>query len=512
MQRRNMLLTLAVAATLGTSSPFAFAADKTMNVDICVVGAGAGGITAGMAAVDAGFKTVILEKLAVIGGGGNYMEGTFAVGSRLQIKDNVGVTPEKQFKRVMDFHHWRINGKALNSWLKQTATTIDWLEAHGIHFEGVHTAFIDGNRTWHMFEGGHGSSLIKNFAQKIEAKGGQILTSTPAKSLIIDKAGVVRGVVAKNDDGDTITIHAKAVIIATGGFSCNPEMVKKYLPYAGYESAGSPGRTGDGVQMLEKAGAKLVNMNVTMQAGLWLKGVPTGLQFGKDGVTNATYVRLLAALFQPYLKVSPRGERFADETLPLEYISNAAEEIGGEAFAVFDDNTRLEMIQKGLPRGYFGMVAPGTKFDNFDKLFAQGVKDGFCYKASSLKELAEKTGMDYARLKKTVDRMNAMTKNQKDDEYYKDSQWLREVKKGPFYAIKGSLRTYATVGGASVNEYFQPLRADGSVIKGLYAIGQDAGGLYSDSYDMHIAEGTASSWAINGGRLSVEHIKSELKK
>ena len=105
-----------------------------------------------------------------------------------------------------------------------------------------------------------------------------------------------------------------------------------------------------------------------------------------------------------------------------------------------------------------------------------------------------------------------MTKNQKDDEFYKDSQWLREVKKGPFYAIKGSLRTYATVGGANVNEYFQPLTPDGKVIKGLYAIGQDAGGLYSDSYDMHIAEGTASSWAINGGRLSVEHIKTYLKK
>ena len=121
---------------------------------------------------------MILEKLAVIGGGGNYMEGTFAVGSRLQIKDNVGLTVEKQFKRVMDFHHWRINGKALNNWLKQTAETIDWLERHGIKFEGVHTAFIDGSRTWHMFEGGHGSSLVKTFSSKIQAGGGQILTST----------------------------------------------------------------------------------------------------------------------------------------------------------------------------------------------------------------------------------------------------------------------------------------------------------------------------------------------
>jgi len=484
-----MLFSAAVMAAMGSVSSAVFAsADRTMTVVVCVVGAAAGGISAGMAAVDAGLKTVILEKLAVIGGGGNYMEGTFAVGSRLQIKDNVGLTVEKQFKRVMDFHHWRINGKALNNWLKQTAETIDWLERHGIKFEGVHTAFIDGSRTWHMFEGGHGSSLI------------------------IDKSGAVTGVLARDEDGRTLAINAKAVITATGGFSCNPEMLKKYLPYPGYESAGSPGRTGDGIQMLEKAGAELVHMNVTMQAGLWLKGVPTEEQFGKDGLTSAKYVRLLAALFQPYLKVSPRGDRFADETLPLEYISNAAEEVGGEAFAVFDDDTRREMIEKGLPRGYFDMMAPGAKFTNFDALFAEGVKKGFCFKAGSIRELAKQTGMDPERLKKAVDRMNAMTDNRKDDEYYKDPQWLRYDKKGPFYAIKGSLRTYATVGGANVNEHFQPLTADGRVIKGLYAIGQDAGGLYSDSYDMHIAEGTASSWAINGGCLAVEHIRTVLKK
>lgn len=111
MQRRDLLMVLVATTAMGIPTTMAFAADQTMNVDVCIVGAGAGGISAGMAAVDAGFKTVILEKLGVIGGGGNYMEGTFAVGSSLQIRDNVGINPEKQFKRVMDFHHWRINGK-----------------------------------------------------------------------------------------------------------------------------------------------------------------------------------------------------------------------------------------------------------------------------------------------------------------------------------------------------------------------------------------------------------------
>lgn len=506
MYKRTLLKLSAAMLAVGCLSVYSFAADKTINADVVIVGAGAGGMAAGMAAVDEGLKTVILEKQPIVGGGGNYMEGTFAVGSDLQKRENVGINPEKQFRRVMDFHHWRINGAALNNWLKETANTIRWMEDHGIKFEGVKTAFIDGNRTWHMFEGGHGSSLIRLFNQKIKDKGGQILTSTPGQELIIDKDGVVRGVIATDKNGDKITINAKNVIISTGGFSGNKEMIKKYLPYDGYVGAGSPGRTGDGIKMLESAGAKLSNMNVTMQAGLWLKDVDTDLQFGKDGVTKAKYVRLLAALNQPYLRVSLKGDRVADETLPLEYTSNAYEEVGGEGYSVFDDKTRKEMVEKGIPRGYFGMVAVNTKFDNFDPLFEECEKMGVCFKANTLDELAKKTGMDPERLKATVDRMNEMAEAKYDDQFYKDPQWLREVKTGPFYAIKGSLRTYATTGGSAVNEKFQAMNKDGKPIPGLYAIGQDAGGMYSDSYDMHIAEGTASSWAINGGRLAVRHI------
>lgn len=152
----------------------ALAADQMLTADVVVVGAGSGGLTAGVAATDAGLKTIVLEKNAVIGGGGNYMEGTFFVGSALQKADNIGVTPERQFKRVMDFHHWLINAKALNSWLKQTAGVYDWLADHGVHYEAVKTAFIDGNRTWHMYKGGHGTVLVQEFAEQIKEKGGAV--------------------------------------------------------------------------------------------------------------------------------------------------------------------------------------------------------------------------------------------------------------------------------------------------------------------------------------------------
>ena len=214
----------AAAFAVMTMAGGVLAAERTITTDVVVVGAGAGGLTAGVAATDAGLKTIVLEKNAVVGGGGNYMEGTFFVGSALQKADNIGVNPERQFKRVMDFHHWRINARALNSWLKQTAGVYDWLADHGVHYEAVKTAFIDGNRTWHMYKGGHGTVLVQEFSTRIKAKGGEIMTSTPAQSLIIED-GVVKGVTAVAKNGDTLTIRAGNTIIATDGFSGNKEMV-----------------------------------------------------------------------------------------------------------------------------------------------------------------------------------------------------------------------------------------------------------------------------------------------
>ena len=188
----KMLKHTVAAMAILTLAGGALAADRMLTTDVVVVGAGSGGLTAGVAATDAGLKTIVLEKNAVVGGGGNYMEGTFFVGSALQKADNIGVTPERQFKRVMDFHHWRINAKALNSWLKQTAGVYDWLADHGVHYEAVKTAFIDGNRTWHMYKGGHGTVLVQEFAKRIKDKGGEIMTSTPATELIIeDRKSVV---------------------------------------------------------------------------------------------------------------------------------------------------------------------------------------------------------------------------------------------------------------------------------------------------------------------------------
>ena len=504
MQRRTMLLSAAVMAALGSASPLALAADQTMNVDVCIVGAGAGGVSAGMASVDAGFKTVILEKLGVIGGGGNYMEGTFAVGSRLQLKDNVGINVEKQFKRVMDFHHWRINGKALNNWLKQTAATIDWMEQHGIKFEGVHTAFIDGNRTWHMFEGGHGSSLIKNFAQKIEAKGGQILTSTPAQSLIIDKNGTVTGVIAQNEDGDKITINAKAVIIATGGFSCNPEMVKKYLPYAGYESAGSPGRTGDGINMARLVGAHVAGMHAVAGNAPYLPDVPPINQFsGPDELKQGR-----CALAQPWLWVDHTGRRFFNESRGSVFVDvyNAMTTAGGVSYTIFDQEKMDRMIQKGAVLPFNAIVLAETPLKALPKTWEIGQQRGWAFKADTIEELAMQIGVPPKNLRETMQKVNSYAETGVDPEFGRKKEHLVKfnLEKGPYYALKAIRAFFLTLGGVTVTPNFEAKNPQGDVIRNLYVIGQDIGGLYDSSYDLR-CEGSASSFAMTSGRVAALH-------
>jgi fumarate reductase flavoprotein subunit len=120
--------------------------------------------------------------------------------------------------------------------------------------------------------------------------------------------------------------------------------------------------------------------------------------------------------------------------------------------------------------------------------------------------------MDPAILSKTAARMTRSTTEKYDDEFYKDAKSLRKVDKAPYYAISSQLMMFATSGGARVTENLEVVSTQGKVIPGLYAVGLDAGGLYGDSYDMQIAEGTASSFAINGARLAVKNMQTWMVK
>lgn len=488
---KTFLRTLTAVAVMTAMAP-GFAADATYNVDVVVVGAGAAGTAAGWAAAEKGLKVVTLEKQAVVGGTGKFSEGIFAVESSMQRNWNYALSKDEAFIKIMNYGHWRGNAKMVRAFVDKSGETIDWMIGNGVKFEKLFSNYPDGLYTWHIYEG-RGAGWINLFQKKYKDAGQTLLTNTWGKELITDKNGTVTGVIATNKAGDKITVNAKATIIATGGFFDNKEMREKYLRFPNADGLAQSGKTGDGIRMAWSVGG-----------GKEGTEVQASYRPGPRGIGTTNHVSATAK--QPHLWLTPRGERFCNEKIMLEwpFAGNALERIGGTMYVVYDQST-LDHMEKdqGIDLGVGVMVPVGTKLTNYQKEFAQAEKDGWAFKASTLDELAKKTGMNAANLKKTVEAYNGFCAVRHDAEFAKDAAYLREVKTGPFYAIKSVASSLGTLGGIKANERFEVVTQNEEPIKGLYAAGNDVGGMYGDSYDLLMA-GSTVGFAVNSARIAVD--------
>lgn len=478
----------------------AFAADKVYDVDLVIVGAGAGGLTAAVSAQENGLSTVLLEKKPAVGGTGNFMEGTYAVESFMQKEEGVKLTKQEAFNELMSYHHWKTNPRLVRAFINETADTIKWISDHGVKFEEVKTAWLNKpNKTWHIFPES-GSNYIKAMVGIYTSKGGTLLTETPGKQLILDKGKVV-GIIAENADGETVQVNAKNVILATGGYAANLEMIKKY---GGPESLPTVlGSDGDGINMALEAGAALDGMGPLMLNGAFM------LAPG-EAICNGKNAELRAMFRQSLLYVNSHGERFFNEQVTIDWplASNAISREGTYTYVVFDDATLKEFQSTGYLNGCGNWIKRGQPMKKFDELFPENEKKGYAFSGKTLDEVAEKAGFDPQVFKQTATEISRYAKQGRDDRFGKDPRTLRAVEKGPFYVLKGQLHHLTSLGGTKVTEHLQVVSEQGEVIPGLYAIGGDAGGMYGDTYDLTIAEGAASSFAINGGRMAVKHITS----
>ncbi len=488
---------LAVAMAAAFAFP-ASAADKVMNTDIAIIGAGCGGMAASVAARELGAQVITLEKQGIIGGTCKFSEGIMAVESKMQRDWNYGLTKDEAFQRIMRYGHWRGNGRVVRTFVEKTASTIDWMQANGVEFEKLFSNYPDGLYTWHIYKG-RGAGWLAKYLDKFQKMGGTLLLNTPATELIQGKDGVVRGVIAKDKDGNKITINSKAVIIATGGFGANEEMKKKYLRFPGVDGLAQTGKTGDGVQMAWKAGAAQDGTEVQASYRPGPKGV---------GTTN----QVAASAKQPHLWLNPEGDRFVDETVMLEwpFAGNALERNGGKMWVVYDQATLDYMKTQGIDLGVGVMVPVATKLTKFDSEWAAAEKAGWAKKADTLDGLAKATGMKADILKKNVEEYNGFCDIRHDGLFAKSPKYMRPVRKAPFYAIQLVATSLGTLGGIKIDDKWEVVRPDDTPIKGLYAAGNDAGGMYGDSYDLIMA-GSTIAWGVNGGKIAAESAVKYIK-
>ena len=484
-----------------------------LKSDIIIMGAGTAGLAAAVEAAGRGAKVIIFEKASTTGGTGNMGMGPLGIESRLQRLKNVLLTREQAFKIFMDFTHWRVDAALVSAYINKSGDTISWLEDMGVEFADVASYFRGSEITHHQVKGATGSpgpmataTMMKCMTDRANELGVKIYLNTPIKKLIKEKDKVV-GVIAEGKDGQ-VEARAKAVIIATGGFGDNVEMIRKYTGYDWGKNLFSmriPGVLGEGIRLAWEAGAAEEGLNMELIYGL--QGM-TGGSMSNEGMTMM--LQLMAANYafqQPGLMVNLLGERFINEEIigAWTFTANAiARQKDSCGFMIMDEIKKTQFVTKSLDIGTSPM--PVDKVENLDAVIDQcvGVQNPVVFKANSLDELAKKTGINAASLKKTVEEYNRACEIGRDDVFHKDAKYLFPVKQPPFYAGRHAPAAYGSLGGIKINHRTEAIDKDFNPIHGLYAAGTDACSLYADSY-VFVLGGNTMGFALNTGRIAGEN-------
>jgi len=489
---------------------------EKLKTDVAVLGTGAAGFSAALTAVEGGARVILFEKRSVIGGISINPLGTFAVESKLQRQYNIPITRDEIFKLIMERTHWRADARLWKAFIDKTASTIEWLEQEGVEFEfWPFYQFQEAQLTGHVVKAppGRFSGLLKVLREKAEGLGAEIRLATPGKKLVKD-GGAITGLIAEDESGQEISVDAKAVIIASGGFADNKEMVKEHLgfePGVDYSAFPRPDSwmNGDGIRMAWEAGAASDGMSLQLIYGTatrmvrFDKGEQKGASGGLSAINNERYI---------FPWINQDGVRFLDEGIcqDVAYPANAiARQKGRCAYMIFDSN-----IKKYLEEETFDNVLlifpPTTKPEvvDIDALFRicreQGDKSMIA--ADSLAGLARGIGVNPDVMEKTIDEYNGFCAKGVDELFCKNPHYLRPVKNPRFYAVKLGNSATGTLGGIKINDRAEVINTQGDIIPGLYAAGDCANG--ATSYDFWIAHGlpgNPSSFALNTGRIAAEN-------
>ncbi len=519
LNRRQFLGSAAAAAAV-SAVPSAMAAVKNEKTDIVIVGGGLAGLAAANALVKKGVKPIVLEKLPFLGGAGLFPEGSLGVNTRYQKEHGIKTTVQQVLDAGLQYHHFRADPAVLRVLIEGSKDTIDEIADMGIQFRGIRTMYgpEESLMTWHLFKGG-AAAVIEKFIKNIEARKGTVLTETTAKRLIVEN-GKVAGVEATDAAGNVHIIRAKKVIIATGGFAANKEMLAQYVFDSSALGMVEPiwlrgpvndGRTGDGINMARLVGAGVAGMHAVAGNAPYLPDNPPINQFsGPDELKQGR-----CALAQPWLWVDHTGRRFFNESRGSVFVDvyNAMTSAGGVSYTIFDQEKMDRMINQGAVLPFNAIVLAGVPLKSLPKTWEIGMQRGWAFKADSIKELAQQIGVPPENLLDTMKKVNSYAEKGVDPEFGRKKEHLEKfnLKKGPYYALKAIRAFFLTLGGVTVTPQFEAKTPQGDVIPNLYVVGQDIGGLYDSSYDLR-CEGSASSFAMTSGRLAALNAAKAIEK
>ena len=491
---------------------------KKIDKDVIVVAAGLSGLAASIAAAVRGASVVVFEKSNTTGGAANMGMGPLGIGSSIQKQHMVSLTPGEAFRKHMYFTHYKVDARMVRDYYFKSGDTIDWLMEMGVEFAGVQRAFSadeatrpysDGEFTWHVVkpEGGgmpgprSASAMTKKMTERAVELGVEFMFETPVYKIIMED-GKAAGVMAKNINGEETEARAKAVIIATGGFGENPEMIKELT---GYEFGKTifnfaiPGMRGDGLKMAWEAGAGKTKPSMELMYQL---------------PDNMNHFILDGAFRQPCLWVNRNGQRFMpeDQIGNTTFTGNAiTSQPGMVAYSIFDSRLLKKYKKKGPDM--ISHVHPHDLYDHFDEQWERDLEAGYepIAQADTIEELAEKAGIDVAGLVAQVEHYNEMCEAGHDEIFEKNRNYMQPIEKGPFYCCRQNVGAYGSVGGILINHKTEVMDQDSIVIPGLYAVGTDACNIYGESYPF-ILSGNTMGFCLNSGRIAGENAASSIEE
>ncbi len=472
---------------------------ETMETQIVIIGVGGAGLAAAVAATEKGADVILLEKRRALGGNSAMAEGLFAAGSSVQKRMKIDVRADELFKIAMNYAHWQLDARLLRAYINKSADTIQWLEDKGLKF-GIYPYYPNQFPfVWHCLKSGDtvkrgGFEIIKALVKDCEGLGVLLFRETGAKKLMTDRKGHVTGVVAVTR-GKELRITARSVIIATGGYGGNKELLRKYYPYYNENMVlkGVPNK-GDGLLMATEIGAATEGLGILHLAGNSPRGA-----FDLHVVAEEPNT----------LWVNKKGERFVDEAISFQHFESTnalVRQPDGVGYTLLDERIKQNMIEKGVIKGLGLKALPGTKLTDLGKeleLAAEKDKDWIKI-AKSWDEIAQWMGAQPEVLKATIDEYNAYCEQGYDEIFAKDRRYLDALRTPPYYALKYHARYLGTIGGIKINHHMEVLDQEDNPIPGLYAAGIDTGGWESDTYCVRLA-GTTFGFAINSGRIAGEN-------
>ena len=471
----------------------ASAEDSTVDADVVVVGAGGAGMTAAITAAAEGKTVVILESQSMVGGNSVRATGGMNAGKTVYQDENefgesAGV--EKTLKTAAEKYadnktitalaktvseQWAayqanptgyfdsvelmeldtmIGGKGINdpelveTLCANSADAIDWLDEHGITLHNVSSFGGASVKRIHRpvnAEGktvSVGSYMIPLLQENCEKAGVKMMLDTTATEILTDANGAAVGVKATGASGETVTVNAKAVVLASGGFGANLDMVVKYKPeLKGFMTTNAPGIQGQGIEMAEAIGAATVDMDQ--------------IQIHPTVEANTAALITEGLRGDGAILINEEGQRFIDEVGTRDVVSAA------------------EIAQTG---SYSWLVVDQAMADASSGI--QGyIKKGYTVTGATYEELGKAMGVDAAAFAETMEKWNGYVEAKNDPDFGRTS-FANPLNTAPYYAVKVTAGVHHTMGGLKIAANTEVLNEKGEVIPGLFAAGEVTGGVH----------------------------------